>query len=148
MWRKSQAFLRIPIINFPLRCTVRLANGGAKINEPVTAADRIGFANQASLIVFYGCQRRSSRATSVVDIRVRATIAIGGANARLDIGTNMRRKSRDRRLRRPLNMGVDVSRCCDRPSIFLVGRSIIIYTYVRSARARVCVCTVCGVKLP
>lgn len=26
-------------------------------------------------------------------------------------------------------MGVDVSRCCDRPSVFPVGRSIIIYTY-------------------
>lgn len=26
-------------------------------------------------------------------------------------------------------MGVDMSRCCDRPSVFPVGRSIIIYTY-------------------
>lgn len=59
---------------------------------------------------------------------MRATIAIGGANTRLDIGANMRRKSLAVGLI-DLNMGVDVSRCCDRPSVFLVGRSIIIYTY-------------------
>lgn len=76
-----------------------------------------------------------------MDIRERATIANGGTNARLDIGANMRRKSGARRLRRTLNMGVDVSRCCDRLSIFPVGRSIIIYTtdgaYVQFAQSKI-----------
>lgn len=94
---------------------------------PVTAVDRIGSANQGKPNRLLRLSAVST--TSAIDIRVRATITIGGANTRLDVDANMRRKSLDCRLRRPLNMGVDVSRCCDRPSVFPVGRSIIIYTY-------------------
>ena len=82
---RGQAFLRIPIINFPRQSPRQYDN----LRTP---ADRIGFANRGKpnrlLRLLTATKPRGKRE----DICVHAIITIGRANTRLD-SANMRRKS-------------------------------------------------------